>query len=331
MNTKLGICIPTYKRPDQLLLCVRSVITASRSHDVPVFIADDATDSTNKQAFEQLKKEYAHIHIVPNKKNLGIDGNIINAVNICECEYAWLLGEDDRMQPDGVDTILSLLNKDDFADYPFIFNNYSSVDDTIQYYLNSKVLPLEKDMVESAETFLTQHSWAAGFIGGCIIKTEPWQQVAHDKYIGTYFAHVGSILEMIQGKKVYLVARSLILNRCGEPRLFTWSDSTFDVAGGWKAMMDLLDGTYPLEIRALGTQLFESAHGLYTFRFLCYVRADYAFRLEHVNRYLVSLGRSHTYLAIARLIALTPPALFRIIRFFLTQYRKRSNPAVTTI
>ena len=331
MNTKLGICIPTYKRPDQLQLCVRSIIAAARSHDVPIFIADDSADSTNAQTLEQLKKEYHHIYVVLNQKNLGIDGNIVNAVNICECEYAWLLGEDDRMQPHGIDTVLSLLTKDHFPNYPFIYTNYASVDDAIQYYLNPRALPLKEDTIKPAEYFLTHHSWAAAFIGGCIIRTETWQTVEHEKYMGTYFAHVGSILESIAGNKVYLVADSLILNRCGEPRLFTWSDSTFDVAGGWKKMMSLLEGVYTKALCDQATELFENAHGLYTYKFLCYARADYAYRMQHYHQYLRPFGKSKTYMVIAKIIALTPPHIFRAIRYGLTLYRKYTKPAVNMV
>lgn len=124
---------------------------------------------------------------------------------------------------------------------------------------------------------------------------------------------------------MYLVAKPLVLNRCGEPRLFTWTDSMFSVVAGWKEMTQLLHDVYPQPLCEKAAEQFEQAHGLYTLRFLCYARADYAYRLKHYHEYLAPLERGFPYNAMARLIAATPPPVFRTIRFFLTMYRRLVN------
>lgn len=330
MNTKLGICIPTYKRPDQLSACVKSIIAAAAPFEVPIFISDDSADATNKQVLVELSNDYPYIFITTNEKNLGIDKNILQSVNICKCEYAWMIGEDDRLQADGIETIMPLLDKHSGDEWPFFFVNYASVDADIKLYLKEQALEIDEDIIEPTDMFLSQHSWAAGFVGGCIVNTKLWNTINQKRYVGTYFAHVGTILEMLHNSKVYLVARSLVLNRCGEPRLFTWSDSTFNVAGGWKEMMTLLESTYPPQLCQQAIKQFEKAHGLYSFRFLCYARADYAYRLKDYNEFLKPLYHSITYRSIAKLIACTPPQLFKVIRFVITGYRRIAKPAVTT-
>ncbi|MBM9538193.1 glycosyltransferase family 2 protein [Desulfobulbus alkaliphilus] len=330
MNSLLGICIPTYKRPDQLTACVRSILLAASHHEVPVYIADDSTDETNEQAIKQLQREYPFIFTSKNKANLGIDKNILNAVDLCPCKYAWMMGEDDRLTPDAVDQILGLLSSLDSEQWPFIFVNYASVDADIHYYLNRQVLPLEEDLIESAEQFLVSHAWAAGFIGGCIVNTTAWEKIEREHYIGTYFAHIGIIMEMIQGRQVHLVARPLVLNRCGEPRLFTWSDATFTVAGGWGQLMQRLVPIYGRELCQRATMAFEAAHGLYSLRFLCYTRADYAYRTKHYREFIQPLTRSRGYQLLARIIAYTPPALFYSLRFVISRYRRMVNPKVAT-
>ena len=330
MNTRLGICIPTYKRPEQLYSCVQSIIVAAAPFEVPIFIVDDSADTSNQSVLQKLCDEYPHIFITTNKKNLGIDGNILNSVNICTCEYAWMLGEDDRLESNGVQTILPLLDKHSGDEWPFFFVNYASVDADIKLYLKEKALNITKDIIEKADVFLTQHSWAAGFIGGCIINKKLWNTIDQKQYIGTYFAHVGTIMEMLHDSQVYLVASPLVLNRCGEPRLFTWSDSTFNVAGGWKEMMTMLEAKYTPQLCQQAVKQFETVHGLYTFRFLCYARADYAYRLKHYYEFLKPLYPGFIYRSIAKLIACTPPQIFKVIRFVITRYRRIANPAVTT-
>lgn len=325
MNQKLGICIPTYNRPDQLQLCVKSVIKAAAPYEVPIFIADDSTDTTNQEVLKALKNQYRFIYITKNEVNLGIDRNILNSVNLCRCEYAWMLGEDDRLQPDAVQSVMPVLETYGEKKLPFIFVNYGSVDAQVEYYLKEQALTLDEDTKESAELFLTQHSWAAGFIGGCIVNMEIWNQVDQEKYIGTYFAHVGSIMEMLVGSDAYLIARPLVMNRCGEPRLFSWSDSTFTVVQGWEKMMALLSSVYASPLCEEAIKKFELVHGLYTFRFLCYARADYAYQLKHYHEFLKPLGRGPAYGIVARTIACTPPQVFKTIRFLITRYRRIVN------
>ena len=72
MNKLLGICIPTYKRPDQLKLCIESIIQAARPFDVPIFIADDSVDTTNHAVLNHLARDYPHLFITANDENLGI-------------------------------------------------------------------------------------------------------------------------------------------------------------------------------------------------------------------------------------------------------------------
>ncbi len=108
-NTKLGICIPTYKRPDQLRQCVDSIIASAAPFAVPIFIADDSTDETNAEAIAEIQGRYPHVIYEKNAKNLGIDRNILHCADICRCEYAWLMGEDDRMKAAAVSTVLDLL------------------------------------------------------------------------------------------------------------------------------------------------------------------------------------------------------------------------------
>ena len=286
MNTLLGICIPTYKRPDQLVQCIHSIITAARPYDVPIFVADDSADATNDAAYIELHGVYPHIYVTRNSTNLGIDRNILNSVSICTCEYAWIIGEDDRLLPSGIEEVLSLLSGLDHEHWPFIYANYASVDAGIHYYLKQRVLPLQEDLIEIAEHFFIHHAWAAGFIGGCVINTKAWAKIEPAPYIGTYFAHVGIIMEMLHGFQVYLIARPQVLNRCGELRLFTWSDVTFPVAGGWRQMTRQLEPFYGVTICQQAAQRFEDAHGLYTCRFLCYARADYAYRYAHYLEYI---------------------------------------------
>jgi len=314
----LGICIPTYKRPDQLLACVQSIIRSAGKHTIPIFISDDSTDDTNVATIEQLIASYPHIIHFRNSENLGIDRNILRSVDICSCRYAWLLGEDDRLLPGAISSVMDVLKRED---PPFLYVNYKSVDVSMKIVLKDRSLPLmQDDTIESSE-FLARDAWSMGFIGSCVVRTEYWQAIKPDRYIGTYFAHVGRIMEYLQGQSLFRIAEPLVLNRCGSPGTFSWTDSTFEVVSGWKSLMKELEPLYGGKVCQASVQSFERAHGLSSLYFLAYLRADSVFNSEVFKCMIRSSEKSIGYKIGSWIIALTPPIFFQVMRFLLNQVR----------
>ena len=140
-----------------------------------------------------------------NRANLGIDGNILRCADICPCEYAWLIGEDDRILPGGVATVLDVLERK-APEVPFVYVNYTAVDDDFRVVLKERSLDLEGDRLIDAETFFERWAWSMGFIGACVVRKEDWSAVRREPYIGTYFAHVGVIMESVKAKQVCLLS-----------------------------------------------------------------------------------------------------------------------------
>jgi glycosyltransferase involved in cell wall biosynthesis len=328
-NTTLGICIPTYKRPDQLRLCVLSLIASAAPFQVPIFIADDSTDETNTEVIAELQNCYPHIVYERNTVNLGIDRNILHSVDICRCDYAWLIGEDDRMKAEGVSTILARLAE---AGEPpaFLAVNYSSVDEHISFVIKERLMAISADRLEKAETFFRNESPAIGFIGGCVINTALWRTVDPTPYLDTYFAHAGRILASVHGKQVSLVAAPLVLNRSGGAHVFTWSGDAYGVFEGWPKMARLLEPIYGEEACRACIESFQRLHGLNTLRFLCAKRVDNLYNLEVYRRSLRAEDHRPLYKLAAWLIALMPSKLFALSGTALAAVRARRNTRAST-
>ncbi len=324
-NKTLGVCIPTYKRPDQLLRCVQSVIAAAEPYRVPIFITDDSVDTTNDAVIAQLTAQYPHIVYSRNEKNLGIDRNILHSANVCDCEFAWLLGEDDRMTPEGIATVLRTLESS--SEPPaFLYVNYSYVDEHIAMVLREKLLPIEVDTTMETAQFFRQYGWAIGFIGSCVVNKQRWQNVDQEKHIGTYFAHVGTIMEAAAGGKVTLIAQPLILNRVGGADVFTWSDDAYGVFGGWKRMTERLVPIFGAEVCTEASDGFTAAMGLGTVRFLCAKRADAVYNLAVYNKAIrTDESAKPGYKFAALLVALAPAPLFGLTRALVYQVRRQRN------
>lgn len=318
IDSILGICIPTYKRPDHLLACVQSIIQSAGKLTIPIFISDDSTDDTNLATIERLRATYPHIRHFRNPENLGIDLNILMSVDVCSCRYAWLLGEDDRLLPGAIPSVLDVLEHEAPS---FLYVNYKSVDASMKIVLKDRSLPLMRaDMVESSE-FLARDAWSMGFIGSCVIQTEYWRDIKPDRYIGTYFAHVGRIMAYLKGRSLCRIADPLVLNRCGSPGTFSWTDTTFEVVSGWKSLMNELEPLYGAKVCQDSVQSFERAHGLNSLYFLAYLRADSVFNSQ-VFKCMIRLSRkSIGYKLGSWIISFTPPFFFQGMRFLLNQAR----------
>ncbi len=322
LDPLLGVCIPTYKRPDQLRRCIGSIIRSVGSRAIAIYVADDSTDDTNVETIAALRARYPHILHHRNPKNLGIDGNILHAVSLCEARHAWIMGEDDRLTPEAIPTVLDVLAE---GDRPFVYVNYASADEEMKLVLNERSLPLDADAEESAEELLASHAWSMGFIGACVVDTALWRRVDASRYVGTYYAHVGTIMEYLRGRRVHLLAKPLVLNRVGTTRAFTWTSSTFEVLGGWARMIDRLRGLYPDGVCDRAADSYRRAHGIGTARFFCYLRADGALDPSLHERYV----RAEHFGAASRVaswcISRTSPAVFEVMRWALTQVRRRRN------
>jgi len=324
-NQRLGICIPTYKRPDQLRLCVQSVIAAAAPYDVPICIADDSADDTNSSAIQALQAEYPQIIHVRNPQNLGIDRNILHCADICPCDYAWLLGEDDRLLPDAVACVLKVLEESSPA---FLAVNYSSVNEEVSLIIKEKLMDISADTERSVEDFLRREAPAIGFIGSCVVNKALWDTIDPASYLDTYFAHVGRILASVSGRRVLLIAKPLVLNRAGGAAAFTWSDDAYGVYTGWAKVIHLLEPIYGPSVCGECIRAFDRLHGLNTLRFMMAKRADRIYNLDIYRKFVQCGDRGRSYKWAAHLVACLPPSLFRALHLLLSQIRRHQNRKV---
>lgn len=244
-SKKLGICIPIYRRPELLLGTLSSIARSSKDLSIPIYLADDSCDLTNKEVIERFSSTYPNVHWARNQTNLGIDRNVQASVALAETEYVWLLGEDDRLTLDAVETVLAAINK---VSCTFVFANYQCVSNDYSRTTRAKAVDLEQDQEFGAAEFLARYGWATGFLGGCIISREAWSRVRKDPYTGTFFAHVGTIFEASRAGRVYAIAKPIVLNRAENAASFTWSDVALEVTYGWRRLLDLLLPIYGSEV-----------------------------------------------------------------------------------
>lgn len=311
MNPTLGVSIPAYKRPEQLLETVRSVVASGREFGIPVFITDDSMDGTNDSVLDLLRAEYPHIQVFRNEKNLGVDANILRSVDVNTCRYAWLLGEDDRLVSGAVASVLRVLEQEGA---PFVYVNYSSTNADFTKTLKPVSLRLQTRVRVSSDQFWRKYAWSAGFIGACVVRKKDWDNTNRTQYLGTWFAHVGTIMDLCHGQEIPMIPEPLVQNRCGSTELFTWTSSMMDVLDGWRRLCERLEPMYGVEACRESLRAFRRAHGLGTLKFLAYARAGGALTPEVVRRHIVPGGESAWFKGWAHVLSRLPVGWFRTLQ-----------------
>jgi glycosyltransferase involved in cell wall biosynthesis len=312
----LSFCIPTYKRPEFLFKAVESIREAciDYSREVQIVIVDDSTDETNTLVIERIKAKIKNFKYIKNGSNLGIDQNILHAIDSSDGEFVWVLGEDDLVCQNAVKDFLSITRRED---YGFICSNYSYVDSEHKNTLKRNVIDISTNKKVKSLELLEKYSWSFGFIGACIINKKVWQTIDSRKYVGTFFAHVGTILEAVKDKEILILSTPSILNRCGDSNITTWGvNQTFEVVNGWSTLMKRLNFIYSENSCNIAYQQFEKKLGVNSLSFLFSKRADGVYTKEVYQKFYKDSKRGWLYHLVALMILCLSPKICRVIRLF---------------
>jgi glycosyltransferase involved in cell wall biosynthesis len=110
MTPKLSICIPTYNRSKYLGELLDSIIEQNISN-IEVIISDDCSPDDTSLLCAVYKQKLPGLKFIQQKKNLGLDLNFLAAIEAAGSEYVWLVGDDDRFEPGGINAVLTALNE----------------------------------------------------------------------------------------------------------------------------------------------------------------------------------------------------------------------------
>ena len=131
----LSICIPTYNRAECLDQCLQHIICQFNNekikNSIEIVISDNASTDNTAQVVKKFQKSFANIRYFRNKKNLGIDKNIINAVIKATGTYCWHIGDDDFIQNGGLEFIVNFLLKKEVAILTIDFHTFIDINKSL--------------------------------------------------------------------------------------------------------------------------------------------------------------------------------------------------------
>lgn len=109
---KLTIAIPTYNRNDLLLETVRNLLP-QLTEECVLLILDNCSPLPVAETLDSLLRSSPdkNIRIIRHAANIGGDANALRSFELSATEWLWVLGDDDRAQPDAIETILTHLRQ----------------------------------------------------------------------------------------------------------------------------------------------------------------------------------------------------------------------------
>lgn len=305
----LGISIPTYKRPDFLKKCILSAINYSNNIPIQIFIVDDSMSDTNDTVINELTSKYDFIHYTKNSINLGIDKNISACIDICTSDYSWVIGEDDVFLPGSIERVYNAIQK---GHYEFIFSNYTYANENHEV-LNTVITDFDEGEFDAKE-FVAKNLWAIGFIGACVINKDAWSITSPDPYDGTYYTHVGRIVDMIADKQViYALKEPNVANRSKGADTFTWKNDSFGVFLGFEAMCHAVAkrNPYLLDIMNKAVNVFRTKIGYFSIITLLRLRAEQLYNQNQYRKYIVDSELSSNKKVWFHFISLIPSSILK--------------------
>lgn len=201
----LSICIPSYNRARFLPDLLKSIVL-EYDEGVEIVICDNGSTDETEEVALSWQENYPRIVYERFEKNVGPDRCFLRSVEMAQGTYAWLMGDDDILEPGALQRVLNELKK--CPELQGITVNRIAYD----FYLQKKWM--EKDALKRSEDIFFSNSKTCleslftlfGFLSAQIIKRESWLSVAREETnLSSYYnAYV----------LVYIIGRMIQKNPC---------------------------------------------------------------------------------------------------------------------
>ena len=200
---RLSICIPTYNRAQFLAPLFDSIVDQTGySCEIEVVVSDNASTDDTPELIEQYRDRLPNLVYRRAPENMGADRNFLKAVELASGQYCWLMGSDDRLEPDGIRHIADMLAENpSLAGLSVRNRSYNlEMDALIPSPTPEGVLP-ETTVIAGAESIFNTLGSYIGFLSGNVVDRQLWNRIVASDDVSPYFngwIHAYVIGRMVQ-------------------------------------------------------------------------------------------------------------------------------------
>ena len=177
----LTVAVPTFNRSRYLATFLSAVAPQiARENCVELLISDNASTDGTAELVQSYQSQGILIRYVRNESNIGADGNILQCFELASGKYVWICGDDDVIEPCGLNTLLKYLTSQDEYDLISLHargftGDYSP--QTAKSPEKIKIFKRPEDLARRVNVFFT-------FITGMIINKQRVSSFPHRPFSG---------------------------------------------------------------------------------------------------------------------------------------------------
>lgn len=220
----LSVCINTRNRAGFLRQTLDSIII-QLNELVEVVVIDGASDDDTEPMMRDYVERCATVRYLRSETAIGIDEGYDMAVGCANGLYCWMMTDDDIVIPGAVDRLLKEIKKD----YDLILVDIVCYTRDMSRSLRQPLYGQPNDIVfrpiEKSD-FWRKCGAGLGYIGSVVIRRSIWIENDRKIYYGSYFIHVGIIMESTAIHSALLMSVPYIRYRSANS---SWTPHSFKI------------------------------------------------------------------------------------------------------
>lgn len=199
---QLTIAIPTYNRSEKLKNTLERVLNYIEGLAVELLVSDNASTDDTFLIVQELKKN-SNISYYRNEENLGFDGNFLNCLSNAKGEYIWLLGDDDIVLENAVESVLEAL---ELKPVCLHLNTCMIIDEDKEVFGEGRFDENGVLCYRDGNEFIKDIGIYVTFLSSLVFRNDLVKKVDNMlQYCGTNFLQSHVFLELLKNKGCYCI------------------------------------------------------------------------------------------------------------------------------
>lgn len=220
----LSVCINTRNRAGFLRETLDSILVQF-NESVELVVVDGASDDGTEPMMHGYAGRHVAVKYFSSETPIGIDEGYDLAVQLASGRYCWMMTDDDLIADGALDRLLAEIEKG----YDLILLEIDCYTKDLAISLRQPLYQVGSDRVFTPENF--QEFWPASgkglsYIGSVVLRRSIWFEHDRTRYYGSYFVHVGVILESTSITRALIVGQPYIKYRSGNS---SWTPRSFEI------------------------------------------------------------------------------------------------------
>lgn len=242
----LTVAIPTYNRPEKAKNTILDLVPQLNG-EVKIMVLDNHSDVVIGDFVGPLipQEKRDAVTFIRHRVNIGGDPNFARCFELCDTEYIWVLGDDDKVMPDAISLILQDINQFKHLDLIGFNFNSNCVEETVR--TGPKFLQSTNDFVYRVDSFGNCETLSTS-----VYRTKEYAKYLYNAAWGTYSMasqFVPAIMAMSRGKVLVLSEKTIVQYIRGEDE-HAWVD--YQLALGIVSLLEMPIGLKDDEYKAFG-------------------------------------------------------------------------------